>query len=125
MLKQSILIVLILILYVKSQTRHKTVRIYQFKGNCPDHKDAPIQYTDIKLLNVNRTFHISMKVTVRRDIPNGLKGVYVVKNGTFDGSSFDRFSVSNWYWKVKVNVLDEVTGDLLLCAILEGQIAPI
>ncbi|KAJ8943979.1 hypothetical protein NQ318_013560 [Aromia moschata] len=161
--------------------RPKTVRIYQFKGTCPEHEDAPIVYENIQLINMNRTFFVSMRVKVKRNLSHGLKlrlslsrcanresldscetystiklsrfckllvaekepwtafvkrfsppmacplkkGTYIVNNGTFDGSAFDNLPVVNWYWKVLINILDEVTNDLLLCATIEGQVAPI
>ncbi|XP_018578698.1 uncharacterized protein LOC108916870 isoform X1 [Anoplophora glabripennis] len=165
----------------RSSFRPKTVRIYQFKGICPGHEDIPVYYSDIEVVNINRTFRVSLKANIRSDINNDMKlwlflsrcnsrdaldscetyntikinhfckilngenmpwtdavrkfspplrcplkkGVYEFKNSTFDGSAFNRFPVLNWYWKVLVNIKDEITDELLQCATLEGQIAPI
>lgn len=53
------------------------------------------------------------------------QGVYVVENGTFDGSAFSAFPVSGWYWKVIARTYEEVTNDQLLCVKVEGQIVPL
>ncbi|KAJ8918684.1 hypothetical protein NQ315_015004 [Exocentrus adspersus] len=161
--------------------RPKTVRIYQFKGTCPEYEDVPIRYSDIQLVTANRTMHISMKITLLADVDSDMKlwlflkrctsrdsldtcetyntikinhfcrilnaknkpwtmvvdqitppvkcplkkGDYEVKNSTFDGSAFDRFPVVNWYWMITVHLRDETTNEVLLCAFLEGQVAPI
>ncbi|KAJ8968471.1 hypothetical protein NQ314_002289 [Rhamnusium bicolor] len=67
-----------ILLFVKANSeldmfRPKTVRIYQFKGTCRGLENATIQYTDIQLINVNRTFHVSLKAHISKPVKNGLK----------------------------------------------------
>lgn len=48
-----------------------------------------------------------------------------MKNGTFDGSKFSNLPVSDWYWRIKVHLLSDVTEKVLMCVKVEGQIAPV
>ncbi|XP_056647155.1 uncharacterized protein LOC130451857 [Diorhabda sublineata] len=162
--------------------RPKTIRFTVFKGICPEYPNAPITLTNIQFNSINRTFLISMKINIKRNVHElnlklhlqlkrcrsndaldtcenyttikiknfcsvlvdkgkpwtpfrkfmypiapecpAKKGEYEVRNGTFDGSAFNYFPISNFYWKVKALILNE-QEEVILCTKVEGQIAPI
>ncbi|CAG9855361.1 unnamed protein product [Phyllotreta striolata] len=48
--------------------RPKTIRFNVFKGRCPDYPKAPIYLSNVQLNNINRTFYVSLKVHVTKNI---------------------------------------------------------
>nr|XP_022900808.1 uncharacterized protein LOC111413903 [Onthophagus taurus]XP_022900809.1 uncharacterized protein LOC111413904 [Onthophagus taurus] len=53
------------------------------------------------------------------------KGIYIVKNATFDGDAFSTLPIDGYYWKVEANVKEGVHKSTVLCLNLEGQIVPV